>query len=157
MWTGARIEELCSLQVAHVHGSWFEIVDAKSKAGIRKVPVHRQLSPVLKRLIGKRTAGYVLEGLTANKYGDRSPAIGHAFGRMKTNMGHGPALVFHSIRKTVVTQLENAGVPEGVVADIVGHDKPTITFGLYSGGNSVAVMAKALAKLKYPAPPRLSA
>jgi integrase len=154
MWTGARIEELCSLRVEHVNlrQSWFEIVDAKTKAGVRKVPIHAELKPVLKRLIGNRAEGYVLVDLSANKYEDRSPAIGHAFGRLKTALGHGPELVFHSIRKTVVTELENASVPEGVVADIVGHEKPNITFGLYSGGNSVAVMRKAIAKLKYPAP-----
>jgi integrase len=56
---------------------------------------------------------------------------------------------FHSIRKTVVTQLENAGVPEGVSADIVGHEKNTMTYGLYSGGNSLEVKRKALEKISY--------
>ena len=46
--------------------------------------------------------------------------------------------------------LGNAGVPENVVADLVGHEKPRITYGLYSGGTSLAVKAKALAKLAYP-------
>ncbi len=58
-------------------------------------------------------------------------------------------LVFHSIRKTVVTILENAGVPENVVADIVGHEKTTMTYGLYSGGTTLAVKREALDKLAY--------
>ena len=41
-------------------------------------------------------------------------------------------------------------MPENVVADIVGHEKPTMTYGLYSGGVSLAVKAAALAKLSYP-------
>jgi integrase len=57
--------------------------------------------------------------------------------------------VFHSIRRTVVTLLDNAGVPENVVADIVGHDKPSITFGLYSGGSSLVVKREAIEKLSY--------
>ena len=44
-------------------------------------------------------------------------------------MGCEPQHVFHSIRKTVVTILENAGVAENIVADIVGHEKTTMTFG----------------------------
>ncbi len=68
---------------------------------------------------------------------------------MKTALGFGPAHDFHSLRKTVVTTLENAGVPENVVADIVGHEKTTMTYGLYSGGVSLAVKRKALAKLSY--------
>jgi hypothetical protein len=37
-------------------------------------------------------------------------------------------------------------VPESVVASIIGHDVPTMTFGLYSGGVSLAVKREALAK-----------
>jgi integrase len=94
--------------------------------------------------------GFVLSGLSANKYGDRSDAVGKRFGRLKTDLGFGDAYVFHSIRKTVTTLLENAGVPENVAADIVGHEKPRITYGLYSGGNSLEVKRKAIEKLSYP-------
>jgi len=36
-----------------------------------------------------------------------------------------------------------------VVADIVGHEKTTMTYGLYSGGVSLAVKRDALEKLAY--------
>lgn len=45
--------------------------------------------------------------------------------------------------------LRNAGAPENAVADIVGHEKTTMTYGLYSGGLSLAVKRDALAKLAY--------
>ena len=76
-------------------------------------------------------------------------SVGKRFGRLKTDLGFGKQHVFHSIRKTVVTILENAGVPENVVADIVGHEKTTMTYGLYSGGLSLAVKHEALDKLAY--------
>ena len=60
------------------------------------------------------------------------------FGLLKTRLGFGPEHVFHSIRKTVATLLEDAQCPEGIAADIIGHDKPTMTYGLYSGGSSIA-------------------
>jgi len=50
----------------------------------------------------------------------------------------------------VATLLENAGVPEGVAADIIGHDKPTMTYGLYSGGASMKTKREAIEKLAYP-------
>jgi integrase len=149
MWTGARIEELCALKIEQVKRDHFVVEDAKTAAGWREVPIHPKVAPVFKRLIGKRKTGYVLESLTANKYGDRSNAIGKRFGRLKSAKGFGSQFVFHSIRKTVVTILENAGVPENIVADLVGHEKKTITFGLYSGGVSLAVKREALAKLAY--------
>jgi integrase len=77
-------------------------------------------------------SGYLFDGLTANKYGDRSDAIGKRFGRLKTKMGFGPESVFHSIRKTVANMLGTAGIPESTAADILGHDRPSMTYGLYS-------------------------
>lgn len=47
--------------------------------------------------------------------------------------------------------LEDAGVSENLAADIVGHEKPRITYGLYSGGAGVGMKATAVAKVKYPA------
>jgi integrase len=149
MWTGCRIEELCALKKSDVKRDHISIGDAKTEAGWRDVPIHAKLKPIVKRLIEKSADGYVLSGLTANKYGDRSNGIGKRFGRMKTEMGFGRQLVFHSIRKTVVTILENAGIAENIVADIVGHEKTTMTYGLYSGGVSLAVKRKAMAKLSY--------
>ena len=45
--------------------------------------------------------------------------------------------------------LESAGVKENVAADIIGHNKPTTTYGLYSGGNSMKVKQAAIEKLSY--------
>ena len=58
-------------------------------------------------------------------------------------------MVFHSLHKPVTTKLEQAGVPEGVAADIVGHEKQTITYGLYSGGTSMAQKMEAITKIRY--------
>jgi len=149
MWTGCRIEELCSLKVEQVKDGHFSIADAKTKAGWRDVPIHRELAQTMARLIENNEDGYVLSELKINKYGGRSNGIGKRFGRLKTELGFGSQLVFHSIRKTVVTILENAGVAENVVADIVGHEKTTMTYGLYSGGLSLAVKSEALDKLEY--------
>ncbi len=149
MWTGCRIEELCPLKVEQVKDDYFSVGDAKTKAGWRDVPIHRKLAQTMARLIENSKDGHVLSGLTVNKYGDRSNAIGKRFGHLKTDLGYGSQHVFHSIRKTVVTIFENAGVAENVVADLVGHEKTTMTYGLYSGGVSLAVKREALAKLAY--------
>ena len=71
-------------------------------------------------------------------------AVGKRFGRLKTSLGHGNLKVFHSIRKTATTIFEQAGVPEGITADIVGHEKATITYGLYSGGTSIEQRLEAM-------------
>jgi integrase len=151
MYSGARIEEICALKLANVASDHFKIEDAKTAAGWRKVPIHSKLKKTVARLKKASKDGYLLSGLPANKYGDRSNAIGKRFGYLKKAMGFGPQLVFHSIRKEVATQFENASVAENVAAGILGHDFPTMTFGSYSGGPSPALMRKAIEKLRYPA------
>jgi integrase len=152
-YTGARIEELCQLKVTsvlRVDGvSCFSIEDAKTEAGNRLVPIHPKLLVLVRRLCKASTDSYLIAGLTETKYGDRSNAIGKRFGRLKTGLGFGEEKVFHSIRKTVTTLLENAGVPEGVAADIVGHEKTTMTYGLYSSGTATKAKYNAVGLLEY--------
>jgi integrase len=130
----------------------------KGLAGERKVPIHSKLRPVVQRLVkaakSRKNDPFLMAGQRANKFGDRSGALGHRFSRPKTAAGYGEKHVFHSIRKTVATLLENAKVPEGVAADIIGHDKPTMTYGLYSGGASMKTKREAIEKLAYPTTPR---
>ena len=98
----------------------------------------------------KVIAGYVMTGLAEDKNGSRTAALSTRFSRLKTSMGFGRQHNFHSIRRTVVTLLEQAGVREGITADIVGHKKATVTYGIYSGGNTLETKRAALAKLTYP-------
>lgn len=88
--------------------------------------------------------------LSVNKCGCRSDPVRKRFGRLKADLEFGEAHVFHSIRKTVTTLLESAGVSENIAADIVGHDKPRITYGFYSGGANLETKRRALEKLAYP-------
>ena len=150
-YTGARIEELCALKVADVARDHFTIREAKTEAGRRQVPIHRELTRTMVRLKKASSDGYILSRLPTNKYGDRSNAIGKRFGRLKTDQGFGPEHVFHYFRRTVITMLERAGVPESTVQDIVGHERSTLTGSTYSGKSTFEMRRAALAKLRYPA------
>ena len=142
-YTGARREELCSPTTVFDQDT-IRIVDSKTSAGVRTVPAHDAIKPLINAWVAAR------KNLKPAKFGDVSDAIGKRFGRLKTELGYDRSLVFHSIRATVATLLENAGVPEGVSADIVGHEKPNMTYGLYSGGASLDVKREAINLLKYP-------
>lgn len=153
-YTGFRIEEICSLKKCDVSLKKLSlsVTDAKTEAGYREVPIHSKLLSLATRLKNAGRGEYLFENLTPNKYGDRSNAIGKRFGRMKSRLGYGDRHVFHSIRKAVITKLENAGVSENVTADIVGHEKPRITYGLYSGGTSLEVKRVALEHVSFAFP-----
>ncbi|MDD1975215.1 tyrosine-type recombinase/integrase [Pseudomonas tussilaginis] len=150
-YTGARIEELCQLRVEHVikpEGTEsFDIVDSKTAAGIRVVPVHPALTQIVERLKNDSKDGYLIPSDSKNKYGIRSDALSKAFGRLKEANGYGPQHVFHSIRKTVITQLHRAGVQGPLIAELVGHETGIVTFDVYSQGASTTQKLAAISKL----------
>lgn len=148
-YTGCRIEELCSLKVKDVHTDHFSITSGKTDAAIREVPIHPELQQTVARLLDESTDGYLLSGLSQNAQGQRSNAIGHSFSKLKASLGYDSRYVFHSLRKTVATQLEEAGVAEVVAARILGHQIRTMSYGTYSGGVSLSVKADALGSISY--------
>lgn len=148
-YTGARIEELCSLKLDNVTEDRFKIEDSKTSAGIREIPIHTHIKKLVAQLKKDSTDGYLLSGLTFNKYNDRSNAVGKQFGRLKADLGYGPDYVFHSLRKGVATQLETAGIAENVTARLLGHDFRSMSYGLYSGGVSFEVLSKALGRVDW--------
>ena len=153
IFTGARREEITQLRLSDVREDYIKIRAAKTRAGNRSVPIHVQLKPVIDALLESNPSsssdGYLLFDLTANRYGKRSVQVGKRFSRVKTKLGFDGHHDFHSIRKTVSTQLERAGVSEGISADILGHEKQTMTYGLYSGGSSLEQKAAAVDLIDY--------
>jgi integrase len=143
-YAGCRIEELCSLKLENVSDDRFEIVDAKSEAGWRTIPIHSHICQTVAKLVDTSTNEYLLSDLTFNKYGDRSNAIGKRFGRLKTSLGYGRDYVFHSFRKGFATQLENANVPVTVVARLMGHEIEGQTFSNYSDGLALKGLREAI-------------
>ena len=148
-YTGCRIDELCALKIETVFNDKIEITDAKTEAGWRTVPIHPHITQTVTRLVDMSEDGYLLSGLSFNKYGNRSNAIGKRFGRLKKRLGYGTDYVFHSLRKGFATQLENANVPVTVVARLMGHEVEGQTFGNYSDGLALEGLKKAIRNLDW--------
>ena len=129
-YTGMRIAEIClqDKTVTHQGVECFYVDEkaAKTGASVRYVPVAKEIKHIELKLRNKN-------------------AIGKRFGRhKKAVVGDDPRKVFHSIRKNVTTLLEQGGVSEGVAADLIGHEKKTMTYGLYSGGSSIKQLQQAI-------------
>ncbi len=150
-YTGARLEELCQLKRNDVTTEdgipSLYIREAKTKAGVRIVPIHPCLKILIKKLAKDSNDDYLITDQNNDTHGKRSNALGKRFNRLKVKLGFGGDKVFHSIRKTVITIFENHRIPEGVSADIVGHEKKTMTYGLYSGGSGAKLKLNAIKKI----------
>jgi len=148
-YTGMRIEEVCQLKTTSIDEDLLIVDDAKTEAGIREIPIHPALKQRIQELCETSEDGFLIPSSAENKYGKRSDTISKRFATIKKALSFGPEHVFHSIRKTVATTLEHAGITESVAADILGHEKPTMTFGLYSGGSSLKQRQEAIGVLSY--------
>jgi integrase len=150
-WTGMRLAEIAQLSahesIVTVDGIECLKVkeDAKTKAGSgRLVPIAKTLADRVSLKELPEPPAPKLDKKTNKLVAYEAQDVGKRFGRLKTKMGYGKQHVFHSIRKTAATVFEQAGVPEGVTADIIGHEKQTMTYGLYSGGTSIKQRQEAI-------------
>ena len=81
--TGCRIEELCALRIEDVLPDRIQLVDAKTKAGLRTIPIHNAIIQLVAELVDTSTDGYLISGeKPANKYAKRSSGIGKRLGPM---------------------------------------------------------------------------
>ena len=141
-FTGMRLSEIGALNSDSV-----EVID-----GITcfRVKGDAKTAASANRLIPISNALQSLINLECLNMGNLGTAVGKRFGRLKKLVlvdGEDRTKCFHSIRKFVVTTLEQGGVAEGVAADLVGHEKPNITYNVYSGGSSVEQLSRAVGVL----------
>ena len=134
LYSGLRIEEICRLKIQDVNEG-FEVKQGKNHNSIRVVPIHSALTNLVNRLKATSPDGYLIPNLTpAGRSNKRSHNISKQFGRYKTKLGFTKEHDFHSLRRTFATTLENAGVPESTISQLMGHKKQSISLYLYSGG-----------------------
>ena len=155
MHSGMRLNEIAALtwnDLKESHGfPYFDVTDAKTKAGIREVPVHKDLSWLLKR--PKRHPSERI-WTTFNPEGPgKKPGAdaGREFSYFKTALGFSSRTkAFHSFRKNVVGQWEQRGVPQTEAAQLVGHEKEGLTFGTYGQGVLLRRKAEIIGMISYP-------
>lgn len=148
--TGMRREEICAMKLSNVKPDRFVVEDAKTAAGWRDIPIHQDIKQLVARLVDTSTDGYLLSGLTMNKYGTRGAALGQQFSRLKTRLGYPKHThVLHCFRKTLAFMMRDAGIPEHHAALIIGHDIDSQTYGLYGDDINFTTKVKIMETVSY--------
>jgi len=148
-YTGCRIEEICRIRPNDIINNTITIKNSKTETGNRTIPIHSKIKKLLEKFSSTPKDGYIIHSSAGNKYGNRSDPLSKRFGRLKKELGFEQLKVFHSIRKTTTTLLQQADVPPLVITNIVGHKTNHITFDIYSKGSSILQMSAALEKLDF--------
>ncbi|MBK6728376.1 MAG: tyrosine-type recombinase/integrase [Xanthomonadales bacterium] len=165
MWTGARIDELCSLRRRDVSDRGDAMLlqvarvvrgkGGKSKAATRTVVVvHGLPCSVLRARVAQQADGagllfpeFVPGGPGAGK---QSWHVSKAFGRHRDGVGLTRATDFHSFRRTVATKLDNEDLADDVIARMLGHETGVMVRDLYSDGPKVERLMGYAKRIAYP-------
>lgn len=154
-YTGARIGEIGNVTVDDLIYNnsevvAFRITESKTQAGIREVPVHPRLKPLIVRLASESSSkgGFLFQS-GKNKYNHRLDYMGKRFGALKKNNLYSDRHVFHSIRKTFITLLHQSDARSDVIPYLVGHEHGMFTFKVYSAGPSFQQKMEAVLKIEY--------
>ncbi len=134
-YTGCRIEELA--QIDQKSTLWrngdpigFQVSDAKTKAGIRVVPIHPHLHKLHKALLSESGGGPIFPH-RPRATGEKISYLSTAFGRLKDQLGFSSRHTFHSLRASFITELTALDISQIKIEKIVGHKPVGITMGVY--------------------------
>lgn len=152
-YTGARLEEIGRIHRDNITFKdgvpiSFHIEQAKTTAGEREVPIHPSIAGLVSSLLDRSKDGFLFEG-GHNKYGNRLDPLSKKFGRLKTAAGFDKQFVFHSIRKTTITLMHQAGADIAVMPAVVGHETGLFSLDRYSAGPSMQQKAKVIELLSF--------
>jgi integrase len=165
LFSGMRLDEICKLTakaVRETEGVWFfdvqddEAGRVKTDSSARRVPVHSELQRCGFLDYLAATSGHPSGQLfPALKPGGPNGKLSWYYSKRFTVLRRRcgidrPSVVFHSFRNTVATALENARVPGNEVAEILGHAKAGMSFGVYSQGLGLQELQEVVERIRYP-------
>lgn len=161
--TGARIEELASLQTRQLKKEsdvWFiDLEKGKNANSIRRIPLHRNIenSKFLEYVerVKNDPTGQLFPKLTAGKNGF-SKNCSRRFGQYLDLVGiTEKTKVFHSFRSSFINRLSETHVHPAVLMGIVGHfeqskvDFSATHFQTYQQKKPIKILKEAVDKLEF--------
>ena len=153
LYSGMRLNEIAHLRKADVDtdAGMFIVTEGKTDSSVRQVPIHPAISDLVAHWKDESNDEWLIEGLTEGGFDKRrGVAVGKRIGRwVRKNVSSDPGVVFHSLRNTFMHAAERAGVPESTVQLIVGHARPSLTYGLYSNNPGFDLLVAAMEKINY--------
>lgn len=150
MYSGMRLEEICNIQDRHVFDGCFHVDEGKTEAAERVIPVHPLIKPLIEPMRGTFGKGYLIDGIKGGGYDNkRSWNFQKKLGRLRKKIGIPEGVVFHTLRNTFATRMENAGVPINHISQLMGHEDSNMALTVYSGGLAIEPLIESINKLTY--------
>ncbi len=150
MYSGMRLEEICNIQDKHVFEGCFHVHEGKTKAATRVIPVHPLIKPLLEPMSGTFGKGYLIDGIKGGGYDNkRSWNFQKKLGKLRKKIGIPEGVVFHTLRNTFATRMENLGIPRNHISQLMGHEDSNMALDVYSSGLAIESLVESINKLTY--------
>ena len=145
-----RLDEICNLKKTDIHENCIHIYKGKTKSSTRVIPVHYLLKDLLHLLNLKSKDGYIITDLCPGGYDDkRSANFQKKLKRLRDKLELPKGVVFHSLRNTFSTRMENLGIPSNHLSQLMGHEDGNMALDVYSGGLAIEPLRESISKLTY--------
>lgn len=128
LYTGMRPKELIELKKENIKDGCFDIVESKTKAGIRTIPIHNELTELVNGLMAQK-GEYLLTTDKGCKIQYQNFMARH-LPKIQENLGcpHQP----YECRHTFITRARECKMEQLCIQRIVGHKPTTITEQVYT-------------------------
>ena len=92
----------------------------------------------------------MIKGIKRGGYDNkRSWNFQKKLGRLRKKIGIPEGVVFHTLRNTFATQMENLDIPKNHISQLMGHADSNMALDLYSKGPKIELLAESIKKLTY--------
>ncbi|MEZ9301695.1 tyrosine-type recombinase/integrase [Vibrio breoganii] len=164
LYTGARVGEVCQLKtkdVVQMEGVWCVSINeeddksVKTKASVRLVPLHKQLlglgflNYVNQRYEAKQEQLFDIKSYGVNQSWSEQFSKRFAKVLKQIDLVGKDRPTLHGLRHTFIDAAQSVGIPENEVADIVGHRKPSLTYGRYAKRVPIIRLQKAVNTIQF--------
>ena len=150
MYSGMRLDEICNIQKAHISDNCFRVLEGKTKAAKRAIPVHPVIEPLVERFLDSSKDDYLIKGIKSGGYDKkRSWNFQKKLTRLRNKLGMPEGVVFHTLRNTFATQMENLGIPTNHINKLMGHKHNNMSLDTYSTGMEIEHLVESINKLTY--------
>jgi integrase len=162
--SGMRINEIANIKVADVNlkDRTVLIPTAKTKAGVRRVPIHSGVLDIFTRRVRNQpSATWLFPELpeqSKSRESERYMPVSKRFDRYRQSVGvherpegqRQSNVDFHSFRRWFITKVQRTNMPRDVIKAIVGHKDGSVTFDTYAGGPSLKQFRAVIEAVKLP-------